>query len=129
MNKTAAVPINDEAPTVTPVESLPPQHSTTLDALCRQVRGLSDQIAALEALRTAMLKHEIAPLAMSLGVTRVVGPGWTLSEQPGGRKDVVPEKLLAAGVSMATITACTVERKWSSWQVRARTEQPTVIEE
>jgi len=90
-----------------------------LAALCTEYRELADQAAALDAAKSALM-DDIKAIAEEQSLEKVAGAGWLLSKGHGGRSEIKAELLLQKGVKMAVIEACTVEKKWSYFQVLAR---------
>ena len=95
------------------------KHTIPGDGERRRTRtvGFDDLVAEYEGLKAEMeirekrlkdIKEVLEPVVMGLDKAQVLCRGWRLGIiQKAGTKKVVPEKLMAMGVPIETIVACT----------------------
>ncbi len=93
-----------------------------LPGLCSEIRELSEEIACLTEAKKALM-IDVKVLAISARITKVVGDGWQLIRTKGRAGSLSKEKLLAKGVTMETLEACTGPKSADSFSVRKLEEK------
>lgn len=95
-----------------------PDIADVMPDLCTRYREIADEISKLDKERKE-LSATIMPLMEAVECDSITGEGWTAVRAEGANSSVSPELLLAKGVSMKVIKACTKTTKYHYVQVRA----------
>ncbi len=116
-----ADPGDDVARQARPLEQFP-ELEDVLPDLCSEYRRIAVEMKRLED-RRKELSAEIMPLLEAVECDSIQGDGWVAMRVIGSRSTLSRERLLEAGVAMATIEACTTKVTYPYLQVRAAAEE------
>lgn len=115
--------MSDDKPAAVSLDTLAPQHATTLNELCAEVVSLRTIAKSFDAQADDIFDNKVKPLLAQLGVnTSIAAPTFTLIRSKG-RDTLKPELLLQHGVLMSVIEKSKVTGE-PSWSLKAKDEKP-----